>query len=240
MENNNFIINESKSKVAVFMNSVYSWMTGALLVSGFVAWWASSTPAILNLLYLTDGYGQVVGINKLVFYGSIAAEFGLVWWLSARIHQMNSEKAGLLFMIYSILNGLTLSFVFLIYTASSISTTFFITAGTFGAMSAFGYFTKRDLSAMGRILYMALIGLIIASVVNFFLRSEAFYWISSYVGVILFTGLTAYDTQKLKQMAEHFNDEESAKKGAIIGALHLYLDFVNLFLYLLRLFGSRD
>ncbi|MGY5352675.1 Bax inhibitor-1/YccA family protein [Wenyingzhuangia sp. IMCC45533] len=236
---NPFSVESSSVKEAAFMNKVYAWMSGALLITGFVAWWAASTPAFLNLLYHTDAYGNVVGINKIVFYGSLFAEFGLVMWISARIQQMTSERASLLFVIYSILNGITLSTIFIIYTSASIYTTFFITAGTFGAMSFYGYTTKKDLTSWGNILFMALIGVVIASLVNLFLQSAMLYWIVSYIGVAVFVGLTAYDTQKLKRMASQLNSEEDAKKGAVLGALTLYLDFINLFLLLLRLFGDR-
>lgn len=231
---NPFSIESSSVKESIFMSKVYSWMSAALLITGFVAWWAATTPAFLNLLYPPQG-----GINKLMFYGLIGAEFGLVIWLSARIHKMTSEKASLLFVLYAVLNGLTMSTIFLMYTSSSIASTFFITAGTFGAMSFYGYTTKKDLTSWGNLLFMALIGLIIATVVNMFLKSSMLYYILNYVGVLVFVGLTAYDTQKIKRMAANMNSEEDAKKGAVIGALTLYLDFVNLFLYLLRLFGDR-
>ncbi|NIJ46296.1 hypothetical protein FHR24_002780 [Wenyingzhuangia heitensis] len=231
---NPFSIESSTAKEAVFMNKVYAWMSGALLITAFVAWWAATTPAFLQILYPPQG-----GINKIVFYGLIGAELGLVIWLSARIQQMTAEKASLLFVLYSVLNGLTMSTIFLLYTSASISSTFFITAGTFGAMSFYGYTTKKDLTSWGNLLFMALIGLIIATVVNMFLQSAMMYYILNYVGVIVFVGLTAYDTQKIKRMAGQLNSEEDAKKGAIMGALTLYLDFINLFLYLLRLFGDR-
>lgn len=231
---NSFSIESSTVKEAVFMNKVYAWMSSALLITGFVAWWAATTPAFLEILYPPQG-----GINKLLFYGLIGAELGLVVWLSARIQQMTAERASLLFILYSVLNGLTMSTIFLLYTSASISSTFFITAGTFGAMSFYGYTTKKDLTSWGNLLFMGLIGLVIATVVNMFLQSSMLYYILNYVGVLVFVGLTAYDTQKIKKMAGHLDSEEDAKKGAIMGALTLYLDFVNLFLYLLRLFGDR-
>jgi len=231
---NSFSIESSTAKEAVFMNKVYTWMASALLITGFVAWWAATTPAFLEILYPPQG-----GINKLLFYGLIGAELGLVVWLSARIQQMSAERASLLFIIYSVLNGLTMSTVFLLYTSASISSTFFITAGTFGAMSFYGYTTKKDLTSWGNLLFMGLIGLVIATVVNMFLQSSMLYYILNYVGVLIFVGLTAYDTQKIKKIANSLNSEEDAKKGAIMGALTLYLDFINLFLYLLRLFGDR-
>ncbi len=231
---NPFSIETTSSKEAVFMNKVYAWMSGALLITGVVAWWAATTPAFLELLFPPQG-----GINKLLFYGLIGAEIGLVFWISGRINRMTSERASLLFLIYAILNGLTLSTLFIAYTSSSIASTFFVTAGTFGAMSFYGYTTKKDLTSWGNLLFMALIGIIIASVVNIFMQSSMMYWIINVIGVLVFVGLTAYDTQKIKQMAETMNSEEQAKKGAILGALSLYLDFINLFIYLLRFLGDR-
>jgi FtsH-binding integral membrane protein len=154
---------------------------------------------------------------------------------------MSFPTAGILFVVYSILNGVTLSFVFLAYTLTSITSTFFITAGTFAAMSLIGYNTKKDLSGIGRYLLFALVGLIIASVVNIFLASSPLQWLISFIGVIVFVGLTAYDTQKIKQMFLMYGDDvnESTQKLALMGSLSLYLDFINLFLYLLRFFGDR-
>lgn len=216
------------------MNKVYAWMSGALLITAFMSWWAITTPAFSQLLFPATG-----GINKLLFYALIGGELGLVIWLSARIQQMTAEKASFLFVVYAILNGLTLSTIFMIYTPASIASTFFITAATFGIMSFYGYTTKKDLTSWGNLLFMALIGLVIATVVNMFLQSSMLYYLLNYVGVIVFVGLTAYDTQKIKRMANQIHSEEQAKKGAILGALTLYLDFINLFLYLLRLFGDR-
>lgn len=230
---NPFSIESSSAKQAVFMNKVYSWMSGALLITGLVAWWAATTPAFLELLFPAEG-------GRLFFYALIGAELGLVFWISSRIQKMTSERATLLFVIYAILNGLTLSTIFIAYTSSSIASTFFVTAGTFGAMSLYGYTTKKDLTSWGNLLMMALIGIIISSIVNvFFIKSGVFYWIINVIGVLVFVGLTAYDTQKIKQMAGYMNSEEEAKKGAILGALSLYLDFINLFIYLLRFLGDR-
>lgn len=232
---NSFSVESTAAKQAAFMNKVYAWMSGALLITGFVAWWAATTPAFLNLLFPVTG-----GINKLMFYGLIAAEFGLVWWLSSRIQKMTSERASLLFLVYAVLNGLTLSTIFIVYTSSSIASTFFITAGTFGAMSLYGYTTKKDLTKLGSLLMMALLGLIITSLVNMFLiKSSVMYWVMNALGVLIFVGLTAYDTQKIKEYANVIDSEENAKKGAVMGALTLYLDFINLFIYLLRFFGDR-
>jgi FtsH-binding integral membrane protein len=160
--------------------------------------------------------------------------------MSKNITNISSNMAIGLFMLYSALNGLTLSAILLVYTASSIASTFFITAGTFGAMSIYGYFTKKDLTSWGNLLFMALIGLIVASIVNIFWASSTMYWIITYAGVLIFVGLTAYDTQKIKNMSLELDAEsEEGRKGAIMGALALYLDFINLFILLLRIFGDR-
>lgn len=213
------------------MKKVYVWMTLALVITGMTSWLVASSPAILATL-LT---------NRILFFGMIIAEFGLVIWLSAGIRKMSLTTATLLFILYSVVNGVTLASIFLIYTMESIATTFFITAGTFGAMSLVGYKTSKDLSGMGRYLFMALIGLIIATVVNIFVGSSMMAMIISYAGVLIFVGLTAYDTQKIKEMFM-FADEydPDVQKYAVLGSLTLYLDFINLFLYLLRIFGRRD
>ena len=170
----------------------------------------------------------------------LVLQVGVVLVLSGRIHKLSTGAASLLFYLYSVLTGVTLSVILLVYTASSIAQTFFITAGVFAAMSVYGYFTGNDLSRFGSIMFMALIGLIVCSVVNIFLKSSTMDWIISFAGVLIFIGLTAWDTQKIKQMTA-YADASLAGKIATIGALNLYLDFVNLFLYLLRFFGdSRD
>lgn len=220
----------SNSDVSVFLTKVYNWMAVALLATGLVAYYVAQSEAALQI---------IVG-NKIIFYGLLIGEFLLVGYISKRIHKMSSYNATMLFLIYAILNGLTFSVIFLIYTSSSISSTFLITAGTFGAMSAYGYFTKKDLTKLGNMAMMALIGIIIASVVNIFLQSSMMQWIITYLGVAIFIALTAYDTQKLKAIAQNgFSNEENMEKSAILGALTLYLDFINLFLFLLRIFGSR-
>ncbi len=223
---------EVKSIQASFINKVYMWMCGALLITGFVALRTISSESLMNTLF--------GGTSMMPFYVLIFAELGLVWWLSASINKMSSGLATALFILYSALNGLTLAVVFLLYTKASIASTFFVTAGTFGVMSAYGYFTKKDLTSWGNLLFMALIGFIIASVVNIFLQSTFFYWLITYAGILIFVGLTAYDTQKIKQMSLGLDaDSEAGKKGAIMGALMLYLDFINLFLLLLRVLGNR-
>lgn len=235
MDNNPKIIDQvlidGAQSQTKFINTVYAWMAGALALTGLTALYVVSNEALL----------QFVFSSKLTFYGLIAAELGLVFYLSAAINRMSSQTAMLAFLVYSVLSGVTFSSIFLMYTASSIATTFFITAGTFGAMSIYGYVTKSDLTKVGNIAFMGLIGIIIASIVNFFLQSGTMYWIISFVGVAVFTALTAYDTQKIKQMSMYVDaDTEEGQKTAIMGALTLYLDFINLFLLLLRFFGSRD
>lgn len=214
----------------LLMRKVYVWMTLALVITGFVAYGVASSPGIITALVS----------NKLLFWGLFIAELALVWTVSARINRLSLTTATLLFILYSALNGATLSLILLVYTMESIASVFFITAGTFAAMAAIGYFTKADLSSLGKILMMALIGLIIATVVNaFLLKSGGFSLILSYVGVLIFVGLTAYDTQKIKQMLIMADDvTEETQKIALLGSLSLYLDFINLFLYLLRIFGN--
>jgi len=216
--------------ISVYITKVYNWMAVALLLTGTVAYFTAGSEQLFEL---------IVG-NKILFFGLIIGELLLVVYLSARIHKLSSYNATLLFLLYSALNGLTLSVVFMAYTMPSITSTFIITAGTFGAMSVYGYFTKSDLTKIGNLAFMALIGIIIASVVNLFMKSEMMYWIITYLGVAIFVALIAYDTQKLKRLAmEGFENEEHMEKGAILGALTLYLDFINLFLFLLRIFGNR-
>lgn len=221
-------------RVNSFIQSVYNWMAVGLGLTGFTAFFVASSPAMIQLIFG----------NRLLFFGLIIAELVLVFTLSARVGKMQASTATGIFVLYAVLNGLTLSVIFLAYTASSITSTFFICAGTFLACSVYGMMTKRDLTSMGGFLMMGLIGIIIASVVNMFVQSSGMAMIISYIGVLVFVGLTAYDTQKLKQMAMTQPDGLDAavvRKGAIIGALSLYLDFINLFLMLLRIFGgSRD
>lgn len=216
---------------SALMRKVYLWMAMALVITGFTAYGVATSPAAISAIMT----------NSVLFWGLIIAEFGLVVWLSAAINRLSLSVATLMFVAYSVINGATLSVIFLAFTMSSITKVFFITAGTFGAMAAIGYTTKKDLSGLGKFLLMALIGLIIASVVNIFMRSTGLELIVSYIGVLVFAGLTAYDTQKIKQMLMAAEDTgETAQKIALLGALSLYLDFINLFLYLLRIFGRRD
>lgn len=213
------------------LKNVYLWMTLALGISGVTAIAVANSPQLLELLYA----------NGLALFIVFIAQLGLVWLISARISSMSINTATALFIAYSILTGVTLASIFIVFTQESIASVFFISAGTFAAISLYGYNTKRDLSNWRTYLLMGLIGLIIASVVNWFMHSEVLYWIISYVGVLVFVGLTAYDTQKIKQMAlVSYNQEgEISHKIALLGALTLYLDFINLFIYLLRIFGKR-
>jgi FtsH-binding integral membrane protein len=215
-----------------FIRRVYNWMGLGLALTAIVALYTTSNHYLLSLIFK----------NSLVFFGLIIGELALVIVLSAAINRLQASTATLLFFLYAGLNGLTLSVIFLAYTQASITSTFFVTAGTFAVTSFYGYTTQRDLTSWGSFFFMGLIGIIIASVVNFFLHSAMIYWIVTYAGVLIFVGLTAYDTQKLKEMAlAGFADEETARKSAVLGALALYLDFINLFLLLLRILGrSRD
>ncbi|WP_371922976.1 MULTISPECIES: Bax inhibitor-1/YccA family protein [Elizabethkingia] len=220
---------ELKASQAKYMSKVYGWMSLALVVTGLIAYLVAGSETLITAIMA----------NKLLFYGLIIAEFGLVIWLSARIAKMSTTTAIIAFMGYAVLNGLTLSLIFLIYTFSSIALTFFVTAGTFAVMSIYGYVTKTDLTKIGKIMMMLLVGIIIASLVNLFLKSPMIYWITTYVGVAVFVGLIAYDTQKIKNYFLELNGDESLMgRMAIMGALTLYLDFINLFLFLLRLFGG--
>ena len=215
----------------VLMRKVYVWMTLALVITGVTAYGVATSPGLM----------MAIATNKLLFWGLIIAEFGLVVAISAAINKLSLTTATLLFVLYSVINGATLSFIFAIYTMSSIASVFFITAGTFAVMAVIGYTTKKDLTSMGKILFMALIGIIIATIVNIFLKSTGLQMIVSYLGVLIFVGLTAYDSQKIKQMLLMAPDAgEGAQKIALLGALSLYLDFINLFIYLLRIFGRRE
>jgi len=213
-----------------FMLKVFGWMATGLLITGIAGIVTISTPAILEFVFS----------NQLVYFGLFIVQIGLVVWLSARIEKMSAMTATLVFVGYSALTGLTLSVIFLAYTLASLASTFFVTAGTFGAMYVYGWVTKRDLTSMGSFMAMGLFGVIIASVVNMFLNNSTIYWITTYVGIIIFVGLTAYDAQKIKEMSVLATQgEEIEQKGAIMGALRLYLDFINLFLLLLRVLGKR-
>lgn len=210
--------------------SVFVWMALALVVTGMTAQYVAN--------YFTLHPDQ---FNSGLFYGMLIAEVVVVLILTARIQKMSFATAGIMFALYSVLNGATLSVLFMAYTAASIASTFFVTAGTFGAMALIGCFTKTDLTRFGGIFTMALIGLIIASVVNWFWSNSILYWGITYAGVLIFVGLTAYDAQKIKRMLMEYGTEEndSTRKIALMGSLSLYLDFINLFIYLLRILGDR-
>ena len=215
----------------VLMRKVYVWMTLALVITGFTAFYVAQSGFIFTLMS-----------NQGLLWGMIIAELALVIGLSAAINKLSLTTATMLFVLYSVINGVVMSSIFLVYTMTSIASVFFITAGTFAVMAFIGYTTKTDLTSMGKILMMAIIGLIIASLVNvFFVKSSGFDLIISYVGVLIFVGLTAYDSQKIKQMLEMTPDtSEASQKLALVGALSLYLDFINLFIYLLRILGKRE
>ena len=217
-----------------YVRSVYNWMGIGLALTGFIAYYVSTNEAIVRLIFG----------NTFIFFGLMIAELALVFAISGMVQRMSSGTATGLFLLYSALNGVTISFIFLVYARASIVSTFFICAGTFAACSIYGWTTKRDLTSLGGFLLMGLFGIIIATVVNMFIRSSGMSMIISYIGVIVFVGLTAYDTQKIKNMAltqPAGLDGAVIRKGAILGALSLYLDFINLFLMLLRIFGqSRE
>lgn len=237
MENNNLKLgkttfyDEGVNVVGtVLMRKVFSWMALALLITGLTAWIVAGSEQLLSIIFS----------SKATFFGLIIGELVLVVAMTSAINRMSLTTATLLMVLYSVINGATMSSIFLLYTADSIATTFFVTAGTFGVMSLYGYATKRDLSSWGNILFMGVIGLIIAGVVNMFWGNGTFSLIVSALGVIIFVALTAYDVQKIKVI---FNEatavDETTQKIALLGALSLYLDFINIFLYLLRLLGSR-
>lgn len=223
---------QAQVREGVFIRRVYNWMMVGLAITGFMAYFTANNDALLNLIFG----------SRMIFYALIFGELALVFILVGRIQKMQASTASAMFIIYSLLNGLTLSFIFLIYTKSTVYTAFFVTAGTFGVMSVYGYTTKKDLTSWGSFLIMGLFGIIIASVVNFFVASSALYWMITYAGVLIFVGLTAYDTQKIKKIGRAgFDSAEGETKAAVIGALNLYLDFINLFLMILRIFGGgRD
>lgn len=213
------------------MRKVYLWMTMALVITGLCAWGTATSPAMVQLVFG----------NRAAIWVLLLAELGLVFYTTARINRLSLTTATTLFIIYSALNGVTLSSIFMVYAMTSIAKVFFITAGTFGVMALYGSVTKTDLSRFGNLFLMALLGLIIASVANLFFKSSGFDLILSYIGVVLFVGLTAWDSQQIKRaLSMQAGLDETAQKVALLGALELYLDFINLFLYLLRIFGRSD
>ena len=232
METNELVRNyAAKAAQSALFRSVYLWMALALAITGFTAMYIAKSYTFL----------EMITQNSMMLWGLLIAEIGLVMYLTARIQRISFTTATLLFIAYSIVNGLTLSVLFMVYTMSSIATTFFITAGTFGTMALFGYVTKKDLTRIGSLCGMAVIGLIIAMLVNMFLHNSMMDLVISGIGVLIFVGLTAYDSQKIKQMltGDDIEINETTQKIALMGALTLYLDFINLFIYLLRLLGDR-
>lgn len=222
---------EAAAVQSQFITQVFGWMAAGLGLTGGVALLASASPALMAFVFG----------NRLVFFGLIIAELAVVAFVSARAFDWSRGQVQAAFIGYALLNGLTLSFIFLVYTFDSIASTFFVCGGTFAIMSLYGYFTKQDLLGWGKLLSMALIGLVLAMVVNIFLMSSGLTMITSFIGVLLFVALTAYDTQKMKQLALQgfVHGEEFSAKASVLGALTLYLDFINLFLFLLRIFGRR-
>jgi uncharacterized protein len=211
------------------ISQAYLWMAVGLVITGLVAAFTASSPFMLSLVYS----------NVLVFWGLLLLEIILVIVLAAAVTRLPVGVALTVFVVYAALNGVTLSGILLAYTSASLASTFFITAGTFAIMAFYGYTTKRDLTRLGNLAFMALIGLILASVVNLFAHNPVVYWITTYLGVLIFVGLIAYDTQKLKRLGSSAGGD-SASRLAILGALSLYLDFINLFLFLLRIFGRQN
>ncbi len=221
---------QAEVQIRAFINKVYGWMALALILTGFVAWWVANDLAL----------ARFIASNNFIFYGLLIGTLLMVGALSGWVHRMSPVTAIAVFMGYSALNGVLLSFIFLVYTKESIASTFFITAGTFAVMSVYGFVTKTDLTRIGNLLFMALLGFLLASLANIFFHSETLYWVTTYAGILIFVGLVAYDTQRLKMMAlGTVNDEDMMTRASVIGALRLYLDFINLFLLLLRIFGRR-
>lgn len=223
-------IGHAELEVRAFMTKVYQWMTAGLAVTGGIAWYMASNPAMIRNLVRVP----------FLFFGLIILEFVAVVVLAGWVRRMSSGTASLIFLSYAALNGVTLSIIFLVYTQSSIANAFFVTAGTFAVMSLYGYTTKTDLTTIGNICFMGLVGIIIASFANFWMHSAKIDWITTYAGVLIFTGLTAYDTQKIKGMLKPEDEGTDAETlDAIAGALALYLDFINLFLDILKIMGKK-
>lgn len=218
-----------EASFSTLMRNVYAWMAGGLIVTALTAMIVAGSSALLTAIFS----------SRLALWGIIFAELGLVWFLSVRIDRLSFVTAGCMFIVYSLLNGLTMSSIFMAYTKESVAQVFFVTAGTFTAMSIVGHVVKKDLSGIGRILIMTLIGLVIATIVNLFMHNTGLSMVLNYVGVAIFVGLTAYDTQKVKQMLMDYGECEMGHKLAVLASLTLYLDFVNLFLYMLRILGNR-
>ena len=233
MDSSRSVSQSTVSVASLYMRQVYQWMTLGLGVTALCAWFVAGSEAIRTAIFT----------NTFLLIGLVIAQFGLVIAISAAVQRMSAGMASALFVLYSALTGVTLSSIFLVYPIGSITNAFVVTAGTFLAMSVYGTVTKRDLTSMGSFMTMGLIGILIAMVVNIFLKSTMMDFVISCLGVLIFTGLTAYDTQKLRQFGANapLDDATAVRRGVILGALTLYLDFINLFLMLLRLFGgNRD
>lgn len=230
MDNKSIVGSQAQASESNFISKVYLWMSAGLGLSTLSSLWILSQPALLKALFT----------NNFLLIGLVVVELGLVIWLSAAIAKLSAAMAATLFLVYSFLNGLTLSSIFVVYTGGSIVTTFAITSGTFFFFALYGATTKKDLTGVGNLAFMGLIGIVLASLVNMFLKSPALMWVTTFIGIAVFLGLIAYDTQKLKAIhATGFANPEMEKKIAIVGALTLYLDFINLFILLLRIFGKR-
>jgi FtsH-binding integral membrane protein len=223
-----FLSDVDSARIATFLRGVYWWMFGGLAVTAVVALAVASSPAAMSTLIS----------NRVLFFGIIIAELVLVVYLSARVSKLAPSTAGTLFLAYSALNGVTFALILLAYTGASVANAFFVSAGMFGALAVYGSVTKRDLSGMGRFMFMGLVGLVLAGVVSIFWQNDAMQFVMGVVGVLVFSGLIAYDTQRLRAMALQVSGEQTGAY-AVVGALSLYLDFINLFLSLLRLFGDR-
>lgn len=216
------------ARISAFLGKVYGWMFLGLLITTVTAFVVASSPFLIETLIL----------NRILFWGLVFGQLGLVFWLSAKVETMSPTTAALLFMIYSATVGITTSVILLVYTAASLVTTFMVTAGMFGALAIYGTFTRRSLAGVGQFMFMGLIGLILAMIVNIFWQNDALSFVISVIGVLVFTGLTAWDAQRLKEMAVALPDGRVGSY-AVVGALSLYLDFINLFFFLLRLIGGR-
>ncbi|MBK4764971.1 MAG: Bax inhibitor-1/YccA family protein [Pantoea sp. Brub] len=231
-ENGSILQQQTSHKLQDYMAQVYGWMTCGLLLTAFVSWFASRIPALMEFLF----------VNRAVCFGLIITQLFIVLFLSSMAHRLSSSILTGSFMCYSMLNGLLLSELFLVYTHASIASTFFITASTFGIMSVYGYTTKKDLSRFSSLLLMTLIGIVLASLVNILLKNPIVMWLITYASVFVFVFLTAHDTQKLKNIGAsiNLNDHNSVRHSSILGALTLYLDFINLFVILIKFFGERN
>jgi FtsH-binding integral membrane protein len=217
-----------QDRVGAFLSAVYGWMCAGLGITAATAWFVAGSPTLM----------RAIAVNRVLFWGLMIAQLGIVIVLSARVQKLAASTASLLFIAYSALTGVTMSFVLLAYTGESVATTFLVTSGMFGAMAAYGTFTRRSLAGLGQFLFMGLIGVVLASIVGMFWQSDGLQFVLSFIGVIVFTGLTAYDAQRLKEMAA-VTPAGQIGSYAIVGALALYLDFINLFLFLLRFTGGR-